>query len=123
MFVRLAVGFLLSFAFECRSDFPDALVCRVFQVSVCPACDGYQNLCFRYEAVYLFLYSDNELGAVGDLECVCRLYFFCVASVVFRVEQSVDGVLAHDVRVSRCLFVVIGGKYCRRSVFAIHDCS
>ena len=76
-----------------------------------PACDGYQRPCFRNEAVYFFLYGDVELGAVGGLECVCRLYFFCVAGVVFGVKQGIDRVRAHDVRVGQCVFVVVCGKY------------
>ena len=81
-----------------------------FQVAVCPARDWYQRPCLRDEAVYLFLYGDDELSTVGGLEGVCRLYFLCVAGVVFGVEQIVDRVRAYDVRVGQCVIIVIGGK-------------
>ena len=90
MFVWLSVGILLSFAFEYRSFFPDAFVCCVIQVVVRPACDWYQCPCLRDEAVYLFLYGDDELSTVGGLEGVCCLYFLCVAGVVFGVKQNID---------------------------------
>jgi hypothetical protein len=70
-----------------------------------------------------FLYGDDKLGAVGGLECVCHLYLFCVAGVVFGVEQSIDRVRAHDVRVGQCVFIVVGGKYGWWGVFAVHDCA
>ena len=107
----------------CRSYLPDAFVCCVFQVVVCPARDWYQRPCLRDEAVYLFLYNDDELSAVGGLECVCRFYFLCVAGVVFGVKQSVDRVRAHDVRVGQCVIIVIGGKDSWWGVFAVHDCA
>ncbi len=118
-----SIGFLLSFAFEYRSYFPDAFLCCVFQVVVCPARDWYQRPCLRDEAVYLFLYGDDELSTVGGLEGVCRLYFLCVAGVVFGVKQSVDRVRAHDVRVGQCVIIVIGGIDGWWGVFAVHDCA
>ena len=73
--------------------------------------------CFRDEVVYFLLHGDDELGA-------CCLNFFCVAGVVFRVEQGIDRIRAHDVRVGQCVvIVVIGGEYGWWVFFAVHDCA
>ena len=58
--------------------------------------------------MYFSLYGEDEWVAIGGLECVCHLYFFCVAGIVFRVEQGIDSVRAHDVRVGHCVFIVVG---------------
>ena len=52
-----------------------------------------------------------------------RLYFFCVASVVFGVEQGIDRVGAHDARVGQCMIIVVGGKDGWWGVFTVHDCA
>ena len=70
-----------------------------------------------------FLHGDDKLGSVGGFERVCRLYFFRVAGIIFGIEEAIDRVRAHDVRIGQWVFVVVGGKYGWSGVFAVHDCA
>ena len=72
--------------------------------------------------MYFLLDGGDEVFAVRGFEGFRGLDLFCVANVIFRVEEGVDCLGAHDVCVGY-RGVVVGREESRWGVLAIHDCA
>ena len=118
--VWFAVGFLLAFALEGSADTPHSAVAVVLAVSGQGLGDWYEGLGLVDETVNLLLNGDSELGTVRRLQGVGGLDLLRVAGVVFRCEEGVDGVRAHDVRV-RGATVIVRVEYGWRRVLPVHN--